>query len=408
MQGVANGLESEQNFLAGWAAWKPKAVMKTSGIIASLVLGALALSITVWIGRYEGSTKVLVPDSAPKAPVDPGPPISEAGPHPKAVTETTEYNFGKMGVHQKGSHKFTIKNDGPVELKLVAGESTCQCTLGELADGDTVPPGESRDVTLSWHIKAMVETFRHSAKIRTNDPDNRVIELVVTGKVDQIYQLSPGQYWEVGELSRTEPTKFTGQVFSTVDDAFEFKSLTFDDKKMKVTYEAMTSEDLAQKEAKSGYNVLVEVLPGVPIGPFAESLALKTDDEGEGAIQVKVNGRMTGPIEILGPAYRAETNQISFSEFPAAEGKEVTLSLFVRNFEGELQLLSVEPASDRVQFELKKKEQLAGTTQRYQLKVRVLPGAPIDMLRGPAMKLNLKFNHPESENMAIDVRMLAI
>ena len=384
--------------------------MKTSGIVAAVVLGALALGLTVWIGRYQASPDVFIPRTASQVPADPGPEVSKTGPHPKAVADETEHDFGRMSLTQKGSKKFTIRNEGQAELKLLARkeDATCQCTLGELADGNTIPPGESRDVTLSWEIKALVENFRHSAKIRTNDPENRIIEFVVRGRVDSRFKVYPGDIWEVGELSRTEPTKFTGMVFSTVLDAFAFKSEKYDDKKLKVTYEPMTAEALADKEAKCGYSVNIDVLPGAPIGPFSEQVVLVTDDEKQPEVQFQVRGRMSGPIEFLGPAYRMESNTLTFGEFPADKGKEVTLSLFVRNLEGDLQLLGVEPMSDRVQFELKKQESFMGNTQRYILKVRVPPGPPLDILQAEPLKFQLKFNHPESENVKLNVRMLAV
>jgi hypothetical protein len=253
----------------------------------------------------------------------------------------------------------------------------------------------------------MVEHFRHSAKIRTNDPKNRVIELVVHGRVDLRFKVTPGDVWEVGELSRTEPTKFTGYVYSSVVEQFAIKSVTHDEKKLKITPEPMTAEELKERDATSGYAIHVEIPPTVPVGTFAENVVLMTDDESQKELPVQVHGRMNGPIEFLGPAYRAETSMLLFGEFPADKGKEVTLSLFVRNFEGDLELLGVDPPSDRVQFELKKLEKLAGSTQRYQLKVRVLPGPPINLLREPPLKFNLRFNHPEAENVSLDVRMLA-
>ncbi len=198
--------------------------MKTSGIVVTVLLGIFALGLTVWIGRYQAEPEVLIPTTSSSLPPDPGPPISPTGPYPKAVVESAEHNFGVMALGQKGEHQFTIKNDGEAELKLVKGSSTCQCTLGELADGDTIPPGESRSVTLKWEIKVVVENFRHSAKIHTNDPENRLIDFVVTGRVDQRFSVSPAMTWEVGELSQTESTSVNGLVFSRAIEKFDIVS----------------------------------------------------------------------------------------------------------------------------------------------------------------------------------------
>ncbi len=383
--------------------------MKTSGIIVTILLVVLALGLTVWIGRYQAKTDVLMPTTAP-APVDPGPEVSKTGPFPKAVAEVTEHNFGVMALHQTGEHKFVIKNEGQAELQLVARkeDATCQCTLGKLADGDTIPPGESREVTLNWEIKVMVESFRHSAKIRTNDPENRIIEFVVTGRIDQRFIVSPGDTWEVGELSPTEPTKVEGTIHSRTVDELKIQSVKTTNDKVSVTYDPMTTEELTEKGAKCGYHVRAVVAPGVPIGPFSEKVTLLSEDDERKEFDIQLKGYLAGPIEFLGPAYRKETSVVAMGEFPSDTGKDVTLSLFVRDFDQDLELLDVVPKSDRVQFELKKDEKLKGKARRYQLKVKALPGPHVDFLTGPALKFELKFNHPNAESVVLKVRMLAI
>lgn len=381
--------------------------MKTSGIVATILLGIVALGLTVWIGRYQAQPEALIPQTPTKPAAELGPKVSETGPHPKAVVESMEHNFGLMAIGQKGEHRFTIKNEGEAELKMEKGESTCQCTLGELGDGDTIPPGESRTVTLKWEIKVLVETFRHSAKIRTNDPENRVLEFVVTGKVDQRYNISPATTWEVGELSQTDPTTVKGYVFSRAVEKFALNLARTSNEKVTVNIEPMSAEDMTEKGAKSGYEVRAIIAPSPPIGTYAESITLATDDDTIKELEIKLQGQHVGPIEFLGPAYRKESSQVSFGEFKASEGKEVTLSLFVRNFEADLELQGVTPASDRVQFELVKDDKLTGKTRRYRLKIKVLPGALLDVISAPPMKFELKFNHPEAPSVVLNLRMLA-
>ncbi len=384
--------------------------MKTSGIVVTVFLGILALGLTVWIGKYQAKSEVLIPQTGTNLPPDPGPEVSKTGPHPKAVTEGTEHNFGIMALGQKGEYRFTIKNEGQADLKMMARkeDATCQCTLGELEDGDTIPPGESRNVTLKWEIKVMVETFRHSAKVRTNDPENRLIDFVVTGRVDQRFSLTPGMMWEVGDLSQTEPTTVKGMVFSRAIDKFEISSVKTSNPNLTVTYLPMSAELLAEKGAKSGYEVQAVIAAAPPIGPYAESFALVTDDEISKQIEIRLQGHHAGPIEFLGPAYRKESSLVAFGEFKASDGKEVTLSLFVRNFDQDLELLAVEPPSERVKFELLKDSKVIGKTRRYQLKVKVLPGPPIDLVAGPPLKFELKLNHPEAASVVLSIRMLAI
>ena len=74
-------------------------------------------------------------------------------PHPKAVFESTEHNFGMMHQGQKGEYTFIVSNDGEAPLRMVARQedTTCQCTVGKVGKKG-IAPGESSEVTLNWEI----------------------------------------------------------------------------------------------------------------------------------------------------------------------------------------------------------------------------------------------------------------
>ena len=77
-------------------------------------------------------------------PVEGIPVPPPTGPYGKfVVVGESVHDFGVMELHQKGSHEFKIRNDGPGPLKMVARKEdhTCQCTLGSLGS-EGLKPGE--------------------------------------------------------------------------------------------------------------------------------------------------------------------------------------------------------------------------------------------------------------------------
>jgi hypothetical protein len=380
--------------------------MKPSGVVVSVVFAAIALALVVWVGRYQAEP----PSLSGTKPAEVGPPISPTGPHPKAVAEETEFDFGVMPVYGKGKHEYVIRNEGEADLVLMARkeDTTCSCTFGELSKDGSIKPGESVKVTLQWEIKAMTDQFRHRAIVRTNDPENKTIELVVSGRVDETMRLLPSGSWSLGQLSSTEPNVMSGQLFSAILDSFEITGVTTSRDTTKVEWTPMTAEELDEKKVKSGYNVTVTLPPDVAIGPYADNVKLATSVENFGEIAFDVKGQRPGPLEFLGPGYHPEASVLLMGEFPAAQGKESVLSLFVRDLEQELTLEDLKLEHNAVQVSLEKDEKFVGKTQRYLVKVKVPPGPPQDRQRKKSEKVDLFLNHPEAKQVRLIIDFLAV
>ena len=192
--------------------------IRAIAIVVFLVLtgGGLAVHFRQQsVKEHDSSQK---PVDASDFPVPP-----KSGPYGKfVVVGEAVHNFGVMEHMQKGEHEFKIRNDGQAPLKLVAlaRDQTCSCTLGSLGQ-DGLKPGEETNVKLSWTIKFPNTNFEHSAKIRTDDPENPVTTFRVRGLVGKRLVLKPSQAVILGTLSEKEPTERTMLLYSEVVDAFD-------------------------------------------------------------------------------------------------------------------------------------------------------------------------------------------
>jgi hypothetical protein len=391
--------------------------VKPFAAVVMTILGLTALAGTIWVAKYDG--KMPVAEGTGSASNQPaGPAIENTGPFPKAVIDETEHDFGSMEFGGEGSYVFTIRNEGEGPLEVVARkeDTTCQCTFGDVSDTGKIAPGGKTDVTLKWGIKNPNPNFRHRATIRTNDPERRTIDLIVKGKVEQTIKMLPSDIWQVGEILGTEPTYATGSITSAIVDKFNITGFTTSDNRITPEWTPMTEDELSDRGAKSGYHVKVKIVPGFLVGTVSESLTLLTDarskiENTDQDIKVSffVRGTRPGPIELAGKGWVQSATALILPNFPSADGYNTQLSMFIRDFDGEVQISDVQQRYNAAEVTFEKDEKFAGKrTQRYFVKIKIPPGPPADHHNKKAEKITIKLNHPQAEEFSFYIDWLAL
>ena len=223
--------------------------MKMGTLLLALAVAGSCIAGIVWIAGGVDQINVTTPKSDPSEKE--GLEISKTGPWPKAVVPETEFRFEAMAMGSSKSHKFTFKNEGKAPLKLKKGETTCKCTLSDLAK-ESIPVGGEAEVELTWTPKAAEPEFLQEASIHTNDPDNKLIKLTVRGPVHELVMVRPEGGWNVQSLGRKDSQTLTGAIASGVLDKFEIKSIDASSKHVKPSYRPMTEAELKESGAKSG------------------------------------------------------------------------------------------------------------------------------------------------------------
>lgn len=368
--------------------------MKPVQSVLTISFALIALGLTVWFGRYGGQISVAKTQSTAKRDTTELA-IPTAGPFGKAVPDSTTFDFGTLEKGDKGSHTFVIKNDGPGPLRIKGGKTSCsQCTISKVSREDDIPPGESVEVLINYEIKIENAKFRHTAEIFTTDPENPKFEFAIQGLVDKPLHLAPEGTWAVGDLSETEPTTVEGVLYSTLLDQIEIDRCECANPLVKITWEPAPANVITEKNAKSALNVKAVVAGGTAVGPFREKVTLHTTVRGGRDVEFYLSGRRPGPIEVKGAGWNAENNLVVLGTFPAAEGKKARLSLYVRNFDGELQVQQQESENGRVRVRVTDEGKAFGKSKVYNLEVEVLPGATLIRRFKEAEQVLLKLNHP--------------
>lgn len=359
------------------------------------------------------STGIHEPPKLNKRP----PPISKTGPHPRAVIDKTEFDFGRMEVGESREHSFVIRNEGQADLILQQGNTTCQCTISKL-ENDRLPPGKSATITLRWTPTTQSETFEKGAEVFTNDPLNEKIHLKIVGMVAPRFVIMPADTWSAKDVKDGPPTEVKGYVASPIADDMKIEKLEYDEKYLIVEYEPVPQEMLPMMKSKAGFQFTVKVKPVMPVGAFTFPLRIHTNVPerkadstlGDNAvIPVTINGYRRGPIRVMGEAYSEADGLITLGNFDARDGRSVLLSLLVRGAPEEgFRFDAVECDPAILQVTLDPDAKLQGAARRFKLTVAFPAGGERMTRRNEAMgSIKVKTNHPEAPVLDFKVQFSA-
>lgn len=104
--------------------------------------------------------------------------------------ENPEHDFGEMGPGGRDNCEFKFKNTGTATLEIDRVQSTCGCTVPELAKKDYAP-GEEGVVKVSFHAPSTKSKTTKHLYIISNDPETPRAELTIKADVTVKVEISP-------------------------------------------------------------------------------------------------------------------------------------------------------------------------------------------------------------------------
>jgi hypothetical protein len=334
------------------------------------------------------------PDTTVKLPVN-----TSTGPQPKAeIVEPLIYDFGKMAQYEQGKHSWRIKNTGQKDLELwMIGKPTCSCTIAKLENNQkaTVKPGESTTIDLEWNTKNLAEDYSQGATFGTNDPAVDSFKLAVKGKNYPAVTVFPPEMIQFPTMSNEEPHHTRIAVFSQDRPSTKVLRVRSSRPAQIVSeFKPMTPAETKILKIEAGYNVIVGVLPGMPVGQFHEELIIETDHPKRSEVKMSVGGNVTGPISVVPPGLRVHDI--------TTKGTTRDLSVLVRgDKETHFEVLS---APEKLKVAVVP-ETSPGMKGRYRLSVTVPPGTPSGKILGMII---LKTDHPLAGEVKVPVDILIL
>ncbi len=314
-----------------------------------------------------------------------------------------EHDFGVMRPDEKGEHRFRIRNAGSIPLTLRLGATSCKCTLGNLAD-DQLAPGAETSVAMEWVVKTNADHFSQTAELRTNDPENPAVQLLIEGHVIRGVEMTPKE-WTFGDVASGEPIEMTAKVFNHLDRDIEpadvgFTSESFSDEaSVEIEPFSPSPDDGIHASARQAFAITARIPPGMPQGSVRGRFRFgyRTVDEGaEGVVpedesmyvSAPVSGRVVGVLGMIPNSRLKElrdgTYLLDLGELTQGEEAEARALVMVKGRDrGELRLQIGEVSPEGV-FDVELGEPtVRATSSLYRLRLHLRPDAePIERLGG--------------------------
>jgi Protein of unknown function (DUF1573) len=322
-----------------------------------------------------------------------------SGPPPKLeVIGQKVHDFGTLAVNTKGSHTWQFKNVGQGNLEVWVEHTSCSCTIAGLKTDEgrstkTVPPGGSVPIEVTWEARKWADRFGQTAEIGTNDPDNATVNLSVLGKIIAPVAVEPGEWIVFPEISAEESHRQTVAIVSPDRADLKLTKLA-SSKPGLIVAEAkpMNPKELERRKVKSGYDLTVEIKPGLPPGRFTEELMIETDHPDRLSLKLTIAGSAFGPISVV-------PIRLVMPSVASPAGASQDLELIVRGAESTHFEVASKPEALRVAIA---PEDKPGSKGKYRLTVTVPPGTAPGVLDDPIV---LKTDHPKIHEVKIPVRI---
>jgi hypothetical protein len=361
-------------------------------------IAALRITVCPWNrGDVEGAG--LVPPPVP--PTD--------GTAPKVVVDQEEYEFGKMDL-------------------------ACGCTVSKI-EQETIAPGESGKVSLTWRADKGEGPFRQTATIETNDPSRPRVVLTVWGRVLRVVRLVPDEL-VFGQISAGRPV--TGQVrlLCRLDEPLEGVRCDLREEQTAghfgIVAEPLSADQLKEPDQgnggsgegggsekagnidesdrpRSGYLLTVTVKPGLPLGRFRQTIVVHTSLKSVPTVQIPVVGTVVGDISIVGRGWDEEASLLTLGRVSSLRGIQRRLLLIARGpHSKEVQFTLVGASPDWLQVDQERLKETtpfgSGTVTETPLVIRIPKGAPrANYLGSKFGEILIRTNHPDVPRLRIRV-----
>jgi hypothetical protein len=227
------------------------------------------------------------------------------------------FNFGVMRRNATEKHQFVVKNVGEGELNLVVAGSTCKCTVGSL-EKSGLQAGESTVVDLEWSAKTNDRTFSQSATLKTNDPSQGEVALVVEGNVVDMVAAEPVT-WNLGDIATAAPIELKATLYNYAQEPMELVQLRWMDEafhgRSDIQFERRAIEaqrDGIHTAASEAFDVRIAVAPGSPQGLLQQTLRIDYRSQGETEnhppLEMTLTGRIVGTLSVMGGPKLVQTS----------------------------------------------------------------------------------------------------
>jgi len=331
----------------------------------------------------------------------------------KVRVDAEAFDFGELDVSKDGSHDFTFTNKGAVPLLLTRGNSTCRCTVGEIAN-ESVPPGQSTTVRVTWKSKHTAGHFSQSVTINTNDPIRPEVILTVTGEFTEPLHLDHEEL-EFGEIAGDESVTRKARIFCKLSNPLKILGHNFTDfdlaKYFQVEIQPLSADDVKQMpDAVSGVLVKVTTKPGLPPGRFEQTILIQTNMSAMPEVRLPLSGSIGKDVSVVGAGWDEDVGVLNFGTIETKTAFRRQLLLVARGADAKnvrYNVVHIEPDFLKVKIgetELSDDKKMSRTMLTIEVPPQNAPASCMGGDRGKLGEIRIDTTSPQVDQLSIHVR----
>jgi hypothetical protein len=123
------------------------------------------------------------------------------GAYPTIEFDDTVHEFGTVFENKDVEHSFRFENKGEANLLIEKVKTTCGCTVADYTK-EPIAPGESGTVDVVFKTRRRKGVQKKTIFVYTNDPQQPQAKLELSGKVQPLFWMDPGDRVNLGEVER--------------------------------------------------------------------------------------------------------------------------------------------------------------------------------------------------------------
>ncbi|MDO4571370.1 MAG: DUF1573 domain-containing protein [Planctomycetia bacterium] len=200
--------------------------------------------------------------------------------------------------------KFSIINSGEAPLLLEKGAFSPECLEWSLSQ-NTLAPGEIAVVELRCAAPSVAGTFDIKATLYTNDPKRSQVVFRTKGRVDSNVSVETSQL-SLGLCPINQTKTISTRLLSKLNVPPEVASVRFLNEASAPFFEvAFENIDptMVPLGAKSALRMILSVKPGLPKGPFRQTVELTTKAPEERVLRLHLEGYSEDDLSLSGSGW---------------------------------------------------------------------------------------------------------
>lgn len=217
-----------------------------------------------------------------------------AGEGPRIDVPRSEIDAGILRRGEIVDARYTLRNTGTEDLRLISAESHCPC-IETAFSGTTIPPGGEGTLDVRFTASTGAGATVSVIELTTSDPERRTISLTFRARVDVPFGFEE-RTLDIGRIHHEYDETLTREAALLISDSSAAEPAGVESSSPLVT--ARLTGDESESEGHRRLIVAVTVLPGLPPGTLSESVTVHSGAEGVEPAILGVTGLVTGDVTV--------------------------------------------------------------------------------------------------------------